>query len=500
MEKHMKFLVKTGPASRQRAGCIILPAYSTGSLPAATRDADRAAGGVVRKLMRDGDFRAETGDTLLLPKVTGLAAQRVLLVGLGSRERYDRKACRKATRAALGALGRLPVTDAASYLGSEAARGTDAYRRARITAECWHEVSYRFNQHKTRDIRNTSPKLRSLTLAADEAPREIRRGVSDGDAIGRAMCLARDLGNEPPNVCTPTWLAQRAREVARGHSGLRVQVLDEAAMRRLGMRSLLSVTAGSRQPARFIVMQYRGGGSRQAPVVLVGKGITFDTGGISLKPGPQMDEMKYDMSGAGTVMAVMQAVADLKLRANVIGLMPSCENMPGGNATRPGDIVRSMSGQTIEILNTDAEGRLILCDALAYGARFKPAAMIDIATLTGACVVALGKHRSGLLGNSDPLAGALLAAGEAADDPAWRLPLDPEYMELLKSPFADVANIGGRDAGTITAAAFLSRFVGEIAWAHLDIAGTAWATAPQKGSTGRPVGLLVEYLLGRTAV
>jgi len=492
----MKFQVKTGPASRQRTGCILLPVYAGGALPAATQDADRAARGLLRKLIADGDFRGETGQTLLLPKVPGLACPRVLLVGLGERKRYDRKACRKATRSALAALGRMPVAAAVSFIGTEPARGTDAYRRARLTVECWHETSYRFNRHKTRDIRNPAPKLRSLGLATDGEAAVLRRGIRHADAIGRAMTLARDLGNEPPNICTPDWLARRARELARQHRKLRVQVLDEARMRRLGMGALLAVTAGSRQPARFIVVQYRGAAAGKAPVVLVGKGITFDTGGISLKPGPQMDEMKYDMSGAGTVLAVMQAVAELALPVNVVGLVPSCENMPGGSATRPGDIVRSMAGQTIEILNTDAEGRLILCDALAYGARFRPAAMIDIATLTGACVIALGKHRSGLMGNSDPLAGALLAAGEAVDDPAWRLPLDAEYMELLKSPFADVANIGGRDAGTITAAAFLSRFVGDIPWAHLDVAGTAWSTAPQKGSTGRPVGLLVEYLLG----
>ncbi|MCC7489800.1 MAG: leucyl aminopeptidase [Gammaproteobacteria bacterium] len=495
----MKFLVKAGPVARQRTGCLILPVFADGPLPVATREADRAAGGFIRRLLRQGDFRAEAGDSLLLPRVPGLATQRVLLAGLGARGRCDRKAFRKAVRSAFLALGRSPVTEAISFLGTADITGTDACRRARIAAETWHDTAYRFQPHKTREAGNPPPKLRSLVLAAGDDAAAVRRGLAQGDAIGRAISLARDLGNEPPNVCTPSWLAQRARELAGRQRKLRVQVLDEARMRRLGMGSLLSVTAGSAQPARFVVMQYQGAGAGKAPVVLVGKGITFDTGGISLKPGPQMDEMKYDMSGAGTVIAVMQAVADLGLPLNVVGLVPSCENMPGGRATRPGDIVRSMSGQTIEILNTDAEGRLILCDALTYGARFKPAAMIDIATLTGACVVALGKHRSGLMGNSDPLASALLAAGEAADDPAWRLPLDAEYMELLKSPFADVANIGGRDAGTITAAAFLSRFAGDIPWAHLDVAGTAWVTAPQKGSTGRPVGLLVEYLLGRAA-
>jgi leucyl aminopeptidase len=494
----MRFQVETGAASRQRAGCIVLPAYTKGALPAATRDADRASRGVISALLRNGDFKGETGETLLLPKVTGLACPRVLLAGLGNREKYDRKACRKAMRSAFGAIARSAATDVVSYLGTEQARDTDAYRRARIAMETWHDASYRFTVMKGKDTRNNQPKQTSLGLAVigrDAAA--VRRGIAHGKAIGSAAALARDLGNLPPNLCTPSYLMQQARRMARRQRRLRVEVLNEARMRRLGMGSLLSVTAGSEEPARFIVLRYQGTRKSRAPVVLVGKGITFDTGGISLKPGPQMDEMKYDMSGAGTVIAVMQAVAEIGLPLNVIGLVPTCENMPSGTASRPGDIVKSMSGQTIEILNTDAEGRLILCDALTYGLRFKPAAMIDIATLTGACVVALGKHRSGLMSNSDELAEALLRAGDAADDPAWRLPLGEEYGEQLKSPFADMANVGGREAGAITAAAFLSRFVGDTAWAHLDIAGTAWVTSPQKGSTGRPVHLLVEYLLNR---
>jgi leucyl aminopeptidase len=276
---------------------------------------------------------------------------------------------------------------------------------------------------------------------------------------------------------------------------MRVEVLEEAELKKLGMGSLLSVTAGSDEPAKFIVVHYQGSKQKRAPVVFVGKGITFDSGGISLKPPPQMDEMKYDMSGAAAVLGVMRAVQALELGRHVIGVVPACENLPSGKATKPGDIVTSMSGQTIEILNTDAEGRLILCDALTYAARFKPAALIDIATLTGACLVALGRHRSGLLSNSEPLANALLKAGERSGDEAWRLPMGEAYMEQLKSNFADVANVGGREAGTITAACFLSRFVGELPWAHLDIAGTAWRVGARKGSTGRPVPLLMEYLL-----
>lgn len=494
----MRFQVSTGVASRQRAACIALPVYSSGSLPTATREADRASGGLLGAVMRAGDFSGDTGSTLLLPKVPGLACPRVLLVGLGERKRYDRKACRKAMRGAFGAITKLAAANVVSYVGSEAARDTDAYSRARIAVETWHEASYRFTAMKSRDLEKDRVRQRLLGLfATTREAAAVRRGIAHGQAIGRAVAMARNLGNLPPNVCTPTYLVQQARTMGRRFRRLQVQVLGQPQMQRLGMRSLLAVAAGSAQPARFIMLRYRGARGNRPPIVLVGKGITFDTGGISLKPGPQMDEMKYDMSGAGTVLAVMQAAAELALPLNLVGLVPACENMPSGTATRPGDIVRSMSGQTIEILNTDAEGRLILCDALTYGLRFKPAVMIDVATLTGACLVALGKHRSGLLSNSDKLAAALLEAGDAADDPAWRLPLGEEYMDQLKSPFADVANIGGREAGTITAAAFLSRFVADTEWAHLDIAGTAWLNAPQKGSTGRPVPLLVEFLLHR---
>jgi leucyl aminopeptidase len=493
----MRFLVKTVDAASVAAGCLVLPVYSAGSLPAATRSIDRASNGELSDLKRRGDVTGELAETLMLQRLPGVAAERVLLVGLGTRGKLDRRAFRKAVRSACAALARLPATSAAEFLTSEPVRLANAYRRGRLLIDAWYETAYRFNAMKSKD-RTPPPKLGSLTIAVRGRDSDsARRALAHGQAIGDAMNLARDLGNLPANVCTPSYLADQARRAARRVGRLRVEVLDEAAMRRLGMGSLLSVTAGADEPARLIVLKYQGGRKGAAPIVFVGKGITFDTGGISIKPAPQMDEMKYDMSGAGTVLAVMQAAAALRLPLNLIGLMPACENMPGGGATRPGDIVKSMSGQTIEILNTDAEGRLILCDALTYAQRFKPAAMIDIATLTGACIVALGKSRSGLLSTSDRLANALLKSGEATDDPAWRLPLGEDYMELLKSPFADVANVGGRDAGAITAAAFLARFTGQTPWAHLDIAGTAYVTTPQKGSTGRPVPLLVEYLLNR---
>jgi leucyl aminopeptidase len=311
------------------------------------------------------------------------------------------------------------------------------------------------------------------------------------------MALVRDLGNLPPNVCTPSYLVERARAIARQHRRLSVKALGLAEIRRLKMGAFLAVTQGSAEPPRFIVLQYRGGKPSDRPCVLVGKGITFDTGGISIKPAAAMDEMKYDMCGAATVLGVLQTAAELGLAQNIIGIVPTCENMPGGKATRPGDIVRTMQGTTVEILNTDAEGRLILCDAMTYAQRFKPAALIDIATLTGACVIALGRVRSGVFSNNEPLADALLAAGQAADDRAWRLPLDDEYGEQLKSNFADLANVGGREGGAITAAHFLARFTGGVPWAHLDIAGTAWIQGGAKGGTGRPLPLLVEYLLSR---
>jgi leucyl aminopeptidase len=319
-------------------------------------------------------------------------------------------------------------------------------------------------------------------------------GAMHGDAIGKGISLAKNLGNLPPNVCTPSYLARTAQKLARNNARLTTRILNESEMKRLGMGSLLSVTAGAAEPAKLIVMQYKGAG-RDAPVVLVGKGVTFDTGGISLKPGPAMDEMKYDMCGAASVIGTMATIAALKLPVNVNVVVPAVVNMPGSKATLPGDIVKSMSGQTIEILNTDAEGRLILCDALTYSRRFKPAVVIDVATLTGACVIALGKFHTGLMSKSDKLADGLLAAGLAAEDRGWRLPLGDDYANQLKSNFADFANVGGRDAGAITAGCFLSKFTDGLNWAHLDIAGVAWRSGSRKGATGRPVPMLSEFLL-----
>ena len=493
----MQFQVRTGVASQQRTACAIVPVFSGGELPAIARGLDKAGDGLITRAVRNRDIKGDAGDLLLLTQTGNLPCQRILLVGLGSKAKLDRRSWRKALRGALAAVARNKYGDAILHLTVDAVHGADAYRRARLSVEIWHEVSYRFTAMKS-EPGDAAPPLKQLTIAASAKDlRNVRRGIEHGVAVAEGVALAKDLGNLPPNVCTPSYLVERARGIAKKSSKLKLQAMGPAEIRKLRMGAFLAVTQGSVEAPRFIVLQYRGTSAAAAPVVLVGKGITFDSGGISIKPAGAMDEMKYDMCGAATVLGVLQAVAALKLPINVTGVIPTCENLPSGTATRPGDIVKTMSGQTVEILNTDAEGRLILCDAITYALRFKPAAIIDIATLTGACLVALGRVRSGLLGNSDKLADALLAAGQAADDRAWRLPLDDDYADLLKSPFADVANVGGRDAGTITAASFLARFVGNTDWAHLDIAGTAWNQGTSKGGTGRPIPLLMEYLLNR---
>lgn len=495
----MRFDVKTGSVTNLKTACLILPIYSSGPLPGATRAVDTASGGLVTDLIDSGDISGKVGTTLLAKPNTGVASDRILLVGCGKKAKFDRKQYRKVMQAAFTALGKTSYVGAVSCVNLETVKGADVSRRARIAAEVWQHASYRYTTTKP-SAGETAPKIESLGLvaAAGKAP-DVRKGLKQGEAIGAGMSVSRELGNLPANICTPSHLVSEARRIAKSSPDLNVEVLNEANMKKLGMGALLSVTAGTKEPAKLIVMKYSGAAKSKAPVALVGKGVTFDSGGISLKPGAAMDEMKFDMCGAATVLGCMHAIASLRLKINVVGVVPACENLPSSTATKPGDVVTSMAGKTIEVLNTDAEGRLILSDALTYVQKFKPRVIIDMATLTGACLVALGKYRSGLLSNSDALANALLKAGDNADDPAWRLPLDAEYRALLKSNFADLANIGGRDAGTITAACFLSEFVGDYDWAHLDIAGTAWWGGGRKGSTGRPIPLLMEYLLTRSA-
>ncbi|WP_312929084.1 leucyl aminopeptidase, partial [Stutzerimonas nitrititolerans] len=427
----------------------------------------------------------------------GLKAERVLLVGTGKADELDNRQWRKVVTAVTGALKNLGGSDAALALQDVQIKGRDAYARTRILVEVLAGGQYVFDRFKSKKA-DARP-LSRITLLSDKAEQaQIEQAANHAQAITTGMNFARDLGNLPPNVCHPSYIAEQARQLGKDFKGLKVEVLDEKKLRELGAGSFLAVSQGSDQPGCIVVMQYNGGKKGEQPYALVGKGITFDTGGISLKPGLGMDEMKYDMCGAASVLGTFRAALELQLPINLVGVLACAENMPSGGATRPGDIVTTLSGQTVEILNTDAEGRLVLCDALTYVERFKPRAVIDVATLTGACIVALGSQTSGLMSNDEELARQLLGAGQNADDRAWQLPLFDEYQEQLDSPFADIANIGGPKAGTITAACFLSRFTKAYAWAHLDIAGTAWISGgKEKGATGRPVPLLTQYLLDR---
>ena len=495
----MEFSIKTGSPGKQRTGCVVVGAFEGRKLAPGGSAVDSASGGYLSDLLAQGDHEGKLGTTLLLHDVPKVAAERVLLVGLGKEREFVESSYRVALAAAMKALRATGASEAIVAIGDFPARRRDAAWKVEHAVLAAMEGLYRFDRLKSK---RTEPKvsLRRMVMLVDSrsdiGPAE--SAADRGLAIAEGIALAKDLGNLPGNHCTPTFLAEQARELGK-RQGIKVEVLDEAEMEKLGMNCFLAVARGSRQPPKLIVMEYRGGDRSDAPIALVGKGITFDTGGISIKPSAEMDEMKFDMCGAASVLGTMHAVARMRLPLNVIGVVPATENMPGGNAIKPGDIVTTLSGQTVEILNTDAEGRLILCDALTYVERFKPAAVVDIATLTGAMVIALGHVATGLFANSDTLARELLEAGETAWDRAWHMPMWDEYQDALKSNFADFPNIGSRAGGSITAACFLSRFTKKYPWAHLDIAGTAWKSGAEKGATGRPVALLSHFLARRAA-
>ncbi|HWH74852.1 MAG TPA: leucyl aminopeptidase [Methylibium sp.] len=457
-----------------------------GDLKKQQLDAPLAA--LLAEAVAAGDLQAKAGRLLYVHRPAGVKAPRLAFSVAAD-------ATPKAFRAAVGAAFGALKSSGAKQLAVAAAGGslTEGHAEALVTAAADAGYLYRH----TKPSAGPAPAFAGVTLVAGkEEAKAVRAGLARGEGIAAGVTLARECANRPGNHCTPGFLASEARRLAKAH-GFKVQVLERKDCEKLGMGAFLAVAQGSDEPLKFIVLRHDGGPKTQAPVVLVGKGITFDTGGISIKPSAEMDEMKFDMGGAASVLGTFRALGELQPRLNVIGLIPTCENMPSGRAIKPGDVVTSMSGKTIEVLNTDAEGRLILCDALTYAERFKPAAVIDIATLTGACVIALGAHRSGLFSADDTLAEALLAAGAAGQDPAWRMPLDDEYDDALKSNFADMGNVGGRAGGAITAAMFLKRFTAKYPWAHLDIAGTAWKSGAAKGATGRPVALLTHYLLAR---
>ena len=495
----MEFAVKKLAPEGYSGACIIAAVYADGKLSDAAKRLDVVGDGQVVSLIKSGDLPGQVGQVVVLRAVQGIAAQRVLLIGCGPKGKLDARGFCKLIQRLTEALYKTGAREAISYLTEVPVQGRDLLWAASQTARGVLGGLYRFDILKS-DKSDPPPALKKFVFAAGSADQAaaLPQAIAQGEAIANGITLAKDLANLPGNHCTPTYLAEQAQALGKQHAALKVKVLNQADMEKLAMGSLLSVARGSRQAPKLISMEYRGAKDSGDPVVLIGKGITFDSGGISIKPSAAMDEMKFDMCGAASVMGTMAVVCELGLPIDVVGIIPSCENMPDGDASKPGDIVTSMSGQTIEVLNTDAEGRLILCDALTYAERYKPAVVIDIATLTGACVIALGKHASGMLSNDDGLADDLIAAGERSGDRAWRLPLWDEYQKQLDSNFADIANIGGREAGTITAACFLSRFAKEFPWAHLDIAGTAWLGGKSKGATGRPVPLLVDYLLART--
>ncbi len=480
-------VIAPGAACRLSADALLLVLVGD-SIPAGL---DEALAAAVTDAVAQGDLSLKPGKSAYLRQVAGVKAPRLAVAVARD---GSAKAIKAAAAAGLGLVKSLGVKHLAVLIaGVESVDGA----QAEALASAASELVYLYRS--TKPSAAASPLLAKLSVLVTSKAQAAAAdaGLARGAAIAEGVALARELANRPGNHCTPTMLANEARKMARSN-GLKIEVMDRKQIEALGMGSFLSVAQGSDEAPRFIVMHYQGAAKTQKPLVLVGKGITFDSGGISLKPGAEMDEMKFDMGGAASVVGTLRAVAQLKPRLNLIGVIASCENMPSGRALKPGDVVTSLSGQTIEVLNTDAEGRLILCDALTYVERFKPAAVVDIATLTGACVVALGGVRSGLFSTDDGLAAELSAAGEAALDTCWRLPIDDEYDEGLKSNFADVANIAGRAGGAITAAAFLKRFATKLRWAHLDIAGTAWKSGTAKGATGRPVGLLTHWVLSQT--
>lgn len=494
----MEFNTFVGQLTTRKTECLVLAYGPKGLDSPDLQQIDQATEGLIARLIKKGDIKYADGGMQLINEPKGLAAERLLIFSAG-KETLNEQTCLNTLSTLASQLTKLPIKSASISLEDIAVTGRERPWLAQQLARKLGEAAYLFNPFKAREKKPVSLGKVSLICPSRQGIGPVKQALLLGGAIANGVNRSRELGDLPGNICTPSYLSSQARELAGQYPNLDCKVLSEKQMETLGMGSLLSVTAGTEQPAKMIVLEYKGGKSRGKPIVLVGKGVTFDSGGISLKPGAGMDEMKYDMCGAASVIGTLSAIAEYKLPLNVTGIIPAVENMPSGTATRPGDVVTSMSGQTIEVLNTDAEGRLILCDALTYAGRYKPSFVIDIATLTGACVMALGSHASGLLSNDDTLAQALESAGQTSGDRVWRLPLWNEYDKQLKSNFADMANIGGREAGTITAACFLGRFTKNYRWAHLDIAGTAWNSGANKGATGRPVPLLVEFLAGQVS-
>jgi leucyl aminopeptidase len=495
----MQFEIWTKGLAELSIDCIAVGVHDDGDLAAEAKALDQHCRDKLSRLVKRGDFTAKTGETWLVTDLEGLAAERVLLVGIGGKGELTRKTWRRTVSAAITAATRTRIAALALALPRPTAKLLSDERLGRAVAEITGHALYRVNDLKSAKKPRAPALARVVVATAAKSAAAVEKGFTQGQALAAGSALMRNLANLPGNVCTPTYLGKTAQDLAKTYKSLRVKVLGLAEIKREKMGCFLAVTQGSEEPPRFLVIEHRHPKAKGAPVVLVGKGITFDTGGISLKDPPLMDEMKFDMSGAACVIGTMKAVAELNLPLNVVALVAACENMPDGKAIKPGDIVTSAAGLTVEILNTDAEGRLVLCDALHYARRFKPSVVIDMATLTGAIVVALGVHHTGVFSPDESLAKEIVDCGSVVDDRAWHMPLTEEYGDQLKSNFADMANVAGRDGGSITAAAFLAKYTQGMTWAHLDIAGTAYQGGAGKGSTGRPSAMLLEFLLRRAA-
>ena len=498
----MEFSVKSGSPEKQRSACIVVGVYEPRRLSGIAEQLDKISEGYISNILRKGDLEGKPGQMLLLHHVPNVLSERVLLVGCGKERELDERQYKQIIAKTINTLNETGSMEAVCFLSELHVKSRDIYWKVRQAVETTNDSLYSFDALKSSKGETRRP-LRKLVFNVPTR-RELpfgERAIEHGNAVSEGMHLCRDVANMPPNICNPAYLASQARQMAEQYDRLDVTTVGEEQMAELGMNSYLAVGRGSANESIMTIMKYNGAeNADDQPIVLVGKGLTFDSGGISLKPGEAMDEMKYDMGGAAGVIGAMKTLCEMNLPINVIGVLAGCENMPGGNSYRPGDILTTMSGQTVEVLNTDAEGRLVLCDALTYVERFDPELVIDTATLTGACVIALGKHASGLFSSHNPLAHELQNAGDQSGDRAWRMPLWDDYQEMLDSPFADFTNLGGRPAGSITAACFLSRFTKKYNWAHLDVAGTAWNSGKNKGSTGRPVPILSQFLLNRSGV
>ncbi|OSN02489.1 leucyl aminopeptidase [Lonsdalea britannica] len=498
----MEFSVKSGSPEKQRSACIVVGVFEPRRLSPIAEQLDKISDGYISALLRRGELEGKVGQSLLLHHVPNILSERILLIGCGKERELDERQYKQVVQRTINALNDTGSMEAVCFLTELHVKGRNTYWKVRQAVETAKETLYTFDQLKTNKVEPRRP-LRKMVFNVPTR-RELtsgERAIQHGLAIASGIKAAKDLGNMPPNICNAAYLASQARQLADAYGYITTRVIGEQQMKELGMNAYLAVGQGSQNESLMSVIEYKGNPDADAkPIVLVGKGLTFDSGGISIKPADSMDEMKYDMCGAATVYGVMRMAAELELPLNIIGVLAGCENMVDGRSYRPGDILTTMSGQTVEVLNTDAEGRLVLCDALTYVERYEPDVVIDIATLTGACVIALGHHITGLMSNHNPLAHELLGASEQAGDRAWRLPMLDEYQEQLESNFADMANIGGRPGGAITAACFLSRFTRKYSWAHLDIAGTAWRSGKAKGATGRPVALLSQFLLNRAGL